>query len=115
MNDKIGYIYDENGNPISKPTVDVRDFERSNVSPEEFPDLVEKMRVEILRRSGFKMDANGKPMIDNDGNEVVILPVLDSLESSIVKLPLLVKLLVVVKTNPFKSNVKLSSLAKVTS
>lgn len=80
MADKIGYlidangdfILDENGNKIPKDTRDVRNFPRSDMKPEEFEAFLPRMRSEVLRRSGFKIDANGNPVLTEDGTPVLL-------------------------------------------
>ena len=95
MDNKFGYqvgsngnlILDENNNPIPKEAADVRDFPRSNVFAQEVSGMVEKIRCEVLRRSGFKMKADGTPALDSNGNPIPLYnervglngePILDS-------------------------------------
>ena len=81
MADNIGYqvdangnyILDANGNKIPKDSRDVRTFPRSYVDVNDMPDLVERMRSEVLRRSGFKLDSNGKPILDSNGDPVLLI------------------------------------------
>ena len=47
-------------------------FQRSNVPVDLSEELMQKIKNEILRRSGFKTDSEGKVIYDEDGRPIYI-------------------------------------------
>ena len=71
--DKDGNIVlDDNGHPIPKDVADATSFNRSNVQPQYVPGLLKRMRNEVLRRSGYKLDSYGEALMDGNNQPIPI-------------------------------------------